>query len=43
MNDKIITPRLSNPESYVLKHARFNTYMVPLLTDLKKAQIYKIP
>ena len=43
MNDKIKTPGLSNPESYVLKHARFIFYMVLLFTDLNKAQIYKIP
>ena len=43
MNDKIKKPGLSNPESYVLKYARSNTYMVLLSTDLKKAQIYKIP
>ena len=43
MNNKIKTPGLSNPESYVLKHARFNTYMVLLFTHLNKAQIYKIP
>ena len=43
MNDKIKTPGLSNPESYVLKYAGFNTYMVLLLTDLNKAQIYKMP
>ena len=42
MNDKIKTPGLSNPESYVLKRARFNTYMVLLFTDLNKAQIYKM-
>ena len=43
MNDKIRSPGLSNPESYVLKHAIFITYMVLLFTDLNKAQIYKIP
>ena len=43
MNDKIKIPGLSNSESYVLKHARFNTYMVLLFTDLNKAQIYKKP
>ena len=43
MNDKIKTPGLSNPESYVLKHARLNTFMVLLFTDLNKVQIYKIP
>ena len=34
---------LNNPEIYVLTHNRFNTYMVLLFSDLKKAQIYKIP
>ena len=32
-----------NPETYVLTHNRFNTYMVLVFSDLKKAQIYKIP
>ena len=40
MNDKIKSPGLNNPECYVLKHARFNTYMVLLFTDLIKSQIY---
>ena len=43
MKDKIKTTGLNNPESYVLKHARFITYVVPLFTDLNKAQIYKKP
>ena len=43
MNDNILTPGLSNPESYMLKYARFNTYMVLLFTDSKGAQIYKMP
>ena len=34
---------MNNPESYVLTNNRFNTYMVLIFTDLKKAQIYKIP
>ena len=34
---------LNNPESYILTHNRFNTYMVLIFTDLKKAQIYKMP
>ena len=42
MNDLKI-PGLNNPETYVLTHNRFNTYMVLIFTDLKKAQIYKIP
>ena len=37
------TPGLNNPETSVLTHNRFNTYMVLIFTDLKKAQIYKIP
>ena len=41
MNDK--TPGLNNPETYVLTHNRFNTYMVLIFADLKKAQIYKMP
>ena len=34
---------LNNPETNVLTHNRFNTCMVLLFSDLKKAQIYKIP
>ena len=41
MNDNIQTPGLSNPESYVLTHPRFNTFMVLLFSDLNKAQIFK--
>ena len=37
------TPGLNNPETYVLTHNRFNTYIVLIFSDLKKAQIYKIP
>ena len=37
------TPGLNNPETHVLTHNRFNTYMVLIFIDLKKAQIYKIP
>ena len=36
-------PGLNNPETYVITHKRFNTYLVSIFTDLKKAQIYKIP
>ena len=43
MNDNLKTPGLNNPESYVLTHNRFNTYLVLIFTDLKKAQVYKIP
>ena len=42
MND-FKTPGLNKPEYYVLTHNRFNTYMVLIFSDLKKAQIYKIP
>ena len=34
---------LNNPRTYVLTNNRFNNYMVLIFTDLKKAQIYKIP
>ena len=37
------TPGLNHPETYVLTHNKFNNYMVLFFTDLKKAQIYKIP
>ena len=37
------TPGLINPELYVLTHNRFNTYIVLIFSDLRKAQIYKIP
>ena len=43
MNDNIKTPGLSYPEIYMLKYARFTTYMVILFTDLNKARIYKLP
>ena len=42
MND-LKTPGLNNPETHILTHKRFNTYMVLIFVDLKKAQIYKIP
>ena len=42
MND-FKTPGLNNPEYYVLTHNRFNTYLVLIYSDLKKAQIYKMP
>ena len=41
MNEK--TSELNNPETYVLTHNRFNTYIVLIFTDSKKAQIYKMP
>ena len=34
---------LNNPENYVLTYNRFNTYMILIFTDLKKAQIYRMP
>ena len=34
---------MNNPETYVLMHNRFNTHIVLIFTDLKKAQIYKMP
>ena len=37
------TPGLNNPEVYVLAHNRFNTYIILIFTDSKKAQIYKMP
>ena len=39
----IKTAGLKNPESYVLTHNRFKTYMVLIFSDINKAQIYKIP
>ena len=43
MNGKIKIPGLCNPESYVLTHSGFITYMVLPFADLNKAQIYKMP
>ena len=43
MNGNIETPRLNNPESIVLTDNGFNNSIVLIFTDLKKAQIYKIP
>ena len=34
---------MNNPERYLLTHNRFNTYVVSIFTDLKKAELYKIP
>ena len=34
---------MNNPETYVLTHNRFNTYIVLIFTGLKRAQIYKMP
>ena len=36
------TPGLNNPETHVLTHNRFNTYLVLIFSDLNKAQIYKM-
>ena len=45
MDEEIVlkTPGLNNPESFVLTHNRFNTYLVLIFSDLNKAQIYKMP
>ena len=37
------TPGLNTPETYVLTHNRFNTYLVLIFSDLNKTQIYKMP
>ena len=34
---------LNFPETYVITHNRYITYMVLIFSDLNKAQIYKIP
>ena len=39
MTDDFKTPGLYNPETHVLTHNSFNTYIVLIFTDLKKAQI----
>ena len=41
--NELKTPGLNNPETYVITHNRFNTYMVLIFDDLKEAQIYKMP
>ena len=41
--NELKTPELNNPETYMLTHNRFNTYMVLFFSVLKKAQIYKMP
>ena len=43
MNDDFKTPGLNNPETFVSTHNRFNTHIVLIFTDSKKAQIYKMP
>ena len=37
----LVTPGLNNPETYVLTHNRFNTYIVLIFTDLKKLRFSK--
>ena len=37
------TLEIINPETYLLTHIRFSTYMVLLFSNLNKAQIYKMP
>ena len=36
-------PRLISPETYVLTHSRFNTYLANIFSDLNKTEIYKMP
>ena len=33
------TPRLNNPETYMLTHNRFNTYLVLIFSDLNTAKV----
>ena len=37
------TPGLDNPETYVLTHIRYKSYLVLIFSDPTKAQIYKVP
>ena len=37
------TPELNKPETYVLTHNRFNTYLVLIFSDLNKTQKCKMP
>ena len=37
------TPGLNNPETCVLTHNLFNTYLLLIFTDLNEAKIYKMP
>ena len=37
--NELKTPGLNNPEAYILTHNTFNTYIVLIFSDLKKAQI----
>ena len=39
----IKTPGLNNPETYILTHNRFNTYMVLFFSYLNKTQICEMP
>ena len=41
--NELKTPGLYNPETYILTHNRLNTYIVLIFSDLKKAQVYKMP
>ena len=41
--NELKTPGLNNPETYILRQNRFNIYIVIIFSDLKKAQIYKMP
>ena len=41
--NELKTPGLNNPETYILTHNRFNTNIVLIFSDLKKAQYYKMP
>ena len=45
MNEEIVlkSPGLKSPETYVLTHIRFDTFMVLFFSDFNKAQIYKMP
>ena len=43
MNDNLKTPGLNNPETYVITHNRFNTYIALIFTDLKKPKFIKCP
>ena len=37
------TTEMSNLETYLLTHIRFNTYLILIFSDLNKAQIFKMP
>ena len=44
MNDNLEkTIGLNNPETYVLTHNRFNTYIVLIFSNLKKHRFIKCP